>query len=353
MSWSLENPQALYLFALLLVLFVLKWVLQIGLKPGLPVSMDWISRGWNLLFLLRIPLYLGLSCWIVALARPQIHSQTLIPGQGVPQLALVMDVSASMGLLDLLEPQKLNALRRLNPQKFVQSGGLDAQGRLASAKMALQQILQGLDSAQASLVFFEGEPRLISPATRDLKWLSALVQTAHAGEIGVAGTLMGPALQLGAQSLGSEPNGSSLLLVTDGADPKGWNSLLPLVEWCKSKNIRIHSLAVGRAQPTESWYPFDSDSGWHWEKHLIQGPELADETLLRRLSQSTGGEFCRAGSSHELAQCVSGLSQSAKSKAENRVVQQSRSLSSFFFLWGLLALLCYPLLRLRWSSPWI
>jgi hypothetical protein len=302
---------------------------------------------------------------LLALAGPQLLRTQ--PAQGIDSahLAFAVDVSASMGLLDLLPPDSLERLRHQDAEGFVRGGGLDSLGRLGVAKQALRTLMHSAGPVEVALVAYDGAPRLLCPLTPDTSWIWAAAHALRVGAVGTPGTSLLPALAQARASLGAQAEGGAIVLLSDGADSDPSVTAQVLVaaldSGAKSASrpasgvgkVRVHTIAVGQPSVRPLWHPFADEQGkWQWEPHLTQPQELADEALLRELAATTRGTFCRATNAAEMEQCAQALAQSERLRGQERQVTVRVPVQRFLLGLALLGFLVQLVVWIRRGGPW-
>jgi Ca-activated chloride channel family protein len=272
----------------------------------------------HLPFILRL---LALSCIILALARPQKHTdEQLRKGQGI-DIVLTIDVSGSMLSQDF-EPNRLEVAKEV-AEEFIRSRPIDRIG----------------------IVIFSGESYTLCPITTDKNTLLTLVSGLRSGML-QDGTLIGEGLATAVDRLSKgDAKSKVVILLTDGKEEAPETRLIdPLtaLEIAKTQNVKVYTIGMS-AQNAES-VPEETSSG----KRKTATNDFLDEQLLRRIAGETGGEYFRARDKLSLQNIYQQIDKLEKSKIE---VQSLRHYQEEFIPLLLIALaLLFLELVLRFTT---
>jgi len=237
-------------------------------------------------FILRL---LALSCIVLALARPQRHTdEQLRKGQGI-DIVLAIDVSGSMLSQDF-QPNRLEV-----------------------AKEVAEEFIRGRPIDRIGLVIFSGESYTLCPITTDKNTLLTLVDGLRSGML-QDGTLIGEGLATSVDRLSkSDAKSKVVILLTDGKEEAPETRLIdPLtaLEIAKTQGVKVYTIGMS-ALNAES-IPEEMTSG-------KRGPATTgflDEQLLRRIAGETGGEYFRARDKLSLQNIYQQIDKMEKSKIE-------------------------------------
>lgn len=286
-------PKMLTLFALVPALiwwYVNKYNSRQGaLKMSTAFSFT-VSSFKNVLrhlpFVLRL---LALCCIILALARPQMHSdEQLRKGEGI-DIVLSIDVSGSM-----------------LSQDFVPN-------RLEVAKEVAEDFIRGRPIDRIGLVIFSGESYTLCPITTDKGTLLTEVNGLRSGML-QDGTLIGEGLATAVDRLSkSDAKSKVVILLTDGKEEAPETRLIdPLtaLEIAKAQRVKVYTVGMS-AQNAESVPEVIGG-----KKGRSAADNFLDEQLLRRIAGETGGEYFRARDKLSLQNIYRQIDQMEKSKIE-------------------------------------
>ena len=288
---------------ILLSLLILPFGLWIATKLGSPChSIHYSalhlfqSKTHNPHFIPFIFRFLGLTCLILALARPRgviehKHSQS----NGIDMI-LALDLSSSMQIPDFA----VNQMQRVS--------------RIHAAKAVLSEFIQQREQDRIGLVAFARYPYLVSPLTLNHAWLLKNLDRLNAGLI-EDGTAIGSAITMSINRLKDlKAKTRLIILLTDGVNNYGNVAPLLAADIAKSFQTKIYTIMVGNDQV----FPVD-------EQTLIQ------------MAEKTGGLFYRAYDVHSLQAIYKEINQLEKSK----VVLEGFKTYNEIFPWFLLLALIF------------
>lgn len=268
------NPQLLWLLLLLPAIALLRSrrgpraavrYSSVGLVRE--VARTTRSRAAWLLPYVRLP---AAALIIIALARPQTaHSSTSVKASGV-DVMLAIDVSSSMGALDL----SLDGKRT---------------DRLTVVKSVVDKFIDHRPNDRLGMIAFAGGPYLVSPLTLDHDWLQRNLARVQLGTV-EDGTAIGSALSAAVNRLRtSDAHTKLVILLTDGVNNAGKVPPQLAAEAAAALGIKVYTIGVGT--DGEAPMPITDEDG---ERRIVMAQADVDEPMLRKIAQTTGGEFFRA-----------------------------------------------------------
>jgi Ca-activated chloride channel family protein len=231
------------------------------------VSRTTRSRAAWLLPFLRFP---AAALLIIALARPQTaHSSTSIKASGV-DVMLAIDVSSSMGALDLSLAGK-------------------RADRLTVVKSVVDTFIDHRPNDRLGMIAFAGGPYLVSPLTLDHEWLQRNLARVELGTV-EDGTAIGSALSAAVNRLRtSDAHTKIVVLLTDGVNNAGKVHPQLAAEAAAALGIKVYTVGVGT--DGEAPMPVTDEDG---HRRVVMAQADVDEPMLRKIAETTGGEFFRA-----------------------------------------------------------
>jgi Ca-activated chloride channel family protein len=181
------------------------------------------SRAAWLLPFLRLP---AAALLIIALARPQTaHSSTSVKASGV-DVMLAIDVSSSMGALDLSLAGKRT-------------------DRLTVVKSVVDKFIDHRPNDRLGMIAFAGAPYLVSPLTLDHDWLQRNLARVELGTV-EDGTAIGSALSAAVNRLRtSDAHTKIVVLLTDGVNNAGKVHPQLAAEAAAALGIKVYTIGVG------------------------------------------------------------------------------------------------------------
>lgn len=266
---SFASPQYFILLAVIPILIAISHKYRINEHPTIRVSKipsAYLSSftdnfGDKLPILLR---YCTLVCLIIALARPQVASQSQdISSKGI-DIVIAMDVSTSMEAEDF-RPNRLEA-----------------------AKATASEFIDYRHNDRIGLVLFAAESFTQCPVTFDHSILKSFFDEIKIGML-EDGTAIGMGLSTAINRLkSSKAKSKVIILLTDGVNNTGKVSPLTAAELAEQYKIKIYAIGVGTKGM--ALYPIYTPFG----KHYMQTKVEIDEDLLNQIAHETGGNYFRA-----------------------------------------------------------
>lgn len=253
------------------------------------------SRAWGrwVPFWLR---FAAVVLLIVALARPQ-TSEILterVTSEGV-DIILTLDISGSMGTLDLDMARKKN--------------------RLDVVKEVAAEFVDQRPYDRIGLVVFAGFDQTQCPLTMDHGVLKEFLEKVQIAPQGKDGTALGDGLARTLRRLkDSEAKSKIVVLLTDGVDNRSRISPLTAAEIAASLEPKIKVYTIGAGTEGEAPLPVPS---------LLLGgrfrmvPTEIDEETLQEIARLTGGRYFRARDWKGLREIFKEIDQLEKSEIES------------------------------------
>lgn len=260
------------------------------------------------LFVLRV---LGISAFIVALARPQSSmSEEEINTEGI-DIIISLDISGSMEALDF-EPDRLGA-----------------------AKEKAREFIEGRKNDRIGLVVFAGESFTQCPLTIDHPVLLDMLKTVRTGII-EQGTAIGMGLATAVIRLKeSEAKSKVIILLTDGVNNSGFIDPLTAVTAAQEYGIRVYTIGVGK----NGMAPFKVQDFFGNIQYQQQEVRI-DEDLLKEIAERTGGKYFQATSNAALGNVYQEIDRLEKTRIEvTRLTNYTEEFYWFLIIGGLLFLL--------------
>ena len=253
----------------------------------------------------------------IALARPQwANKETLkhLYTQGI-DIALALDVSESMRATDF-EPNRLEA-----------------------AKRVVASFIDNRQSDKICAVIFGAAAFPLCPITLDYGVLKEFIKRVEFGIINGQRTAIGMGLATCVKMLkDSKAKSKIIVLLTDGQNNIGKIDPLTAAELAKASKIKVYTIGVGSRGVF--MVPIDTPLGI---QHVMQQADIDEETL-KKIADTTGGRYYRAGDQEELAKIYNEINKLEKSKIEVTEHEYYDELVHFFVIPALLLFLLEILL---------
>jgi Ca-activated chloride channel homolog len=268
--------------------------------------------------------YLGCSCLIVGLARPQFGiASSRVQTSGI-DIMLLLDVSLSMLSEDF-------------------SIGSERASRLEVVKQVTEKFISGRPDDRIGIIAFSGRAYLVSPLTLDHKWLIENLarlnirrvgdQTALGPSLVEDGTAIGSALATGANRLRDRRAKSRVIvLLTDGDNNAGKIPPLTAAEAAAAIGIKIYTIGAG----TNGLVPFPHSDGFGNTYYSQEYMPFKEDTC-REIARIGGGVFFRAIDTKTLKEIFNQIDQFEKTDLEVQKYQNYQDI----FGWLLGAGLCF------------
>ena len=242
-----------------------------------------LEKSWRIRIQPLLPLLFaaGLSCLVIALARPQRGlADSRIRTEAV-DIILLLDLSESMQTMDF---QKLN--RRMS--------------RLDASKDVIERFLDKRPNDRIGMVAFASLPYAVAPLTLDHEWLVQRMDGLHTGMLDGRSTAIGDGIASAVNRLrDSEAKSKIVILLTDGANNAGTLSPENAASAAEALGIKIYTIGAGGAR-----------TGFFMQRQEV------DETTLKKIAKTTGAQFYRARDLETLEEVYAEIDQLEKTEIE-------------------------------------
>ena len=221
------------------------------------------------------PLWLAAIAWlllVIACTRPQWLGEPIEQAVSGRDLMLAVDLSGSMEEQDF----------------FINKQPVD---RLTAAKMVASDFINRRVGDRVGLILFGSQAYLQTPLTFDRKTVMTLL---NESALGLAGenTAIGDAIGLAVKRLkNQQANSRVLVLMTDGANTAGEVSPLKAAELAVANKLKIYTIGIGADEMIVRSF---------FGNRKINPSVDLDENTLRKIAESTGGDYYRARNTDEL-----------------------------------------------------
>jgi len=321
---NLEFAYPAFFYALILLPLMAGWYLWRGRRSTAAMKISGFenlderigsSRIWlrHLLFVLRM---LIVALIIVVLARPQSSNRwEQVTTEGI-DIVMCMDVSGSMRAMDF-KPNRLEAAKNVGIE-FVNARQDDRFG----------------------LVVFAGESFTQCPMTTDRAVVINFMKDIDFGEI-EDGTAIGMGLATAVNRIkDSKARSKVIILLTDGVNNRGDVGPVTAAEIAADFGIRVYTIGVGTRGNAP--IPVQDMFGRMVTRNM---PVEIDEDVLRKIAETTDGEYFRATDNNKLREIYQEIDQMEKTRMD--VKQFSRKKEEYFpfLLAAVILLLSEILLR--------
>ena len=261
--------------------------------------------------IMRGLLYLSLTIFILALARPQLgKSLTEVEASGI-DIMVVLDVSGSMLTKDF-------------------TVGGDEATRVDAIREVTRKFIEGRPNDRIGIIAFAGRPYVVSPLTLDHDWL---IQNLDRVRIGLVedGTAIGSAIAAAANRLTDKKSKSrAIVLLTDGDNNAGKIPPDTAAEAIKALGIKLYAIGAG-SNGVAPVPVFDQNTGRPLTDAsgalLYQNQRVQfNEAGLKEVAKIAGGKFFRATDTDSLENVYADIDKLEKSTVSVKKFQQYRDL---------------------------
>jgi len=288
------NPEFFWLLLLLPLMLLWYWFWNKKSQANVTFSTtiafkktkSWSDALYHLLFVLRM---IAIALIVIALARPQTHSEnakTKIT-DGI-DIVMAIDVSASMLSQDL-KPNRFEALKKVASQ-FVKDRPNDRIG----------------------LVIYAGESYTKTPVTTDKSIILNALSEITYGQI-EDGTAIGMGLATAVNRLKeSKAKSRVIILLTDGVNNTGFIDPQTAAELAAEYGIKVYTVGIGTNGMALSPYALNADGSIIYRMQQVD----IDEPLMKKIAQVTKGRYFRATNNQKLQQIYDEINQMETTKIE-------------------------------------
>lgn len=318
---TLQSPA--YLFLLLLLIPVIVWyIIELHKSDASLLISDTseLRRQHRTarIYLLHVPFVLrvaAIALLSVALARPQLSNRWHKESTEGIDIMMALDISGTMQAEDL-RPNRLEA-----------------------AKEKATEFINNRPNDNIGIVVFAGESFCQCPLTTDHAVLINLFRSVHFGMI-EDGTAIGLGLANAVNRMkDSQTKSKVVILLTDGSNNRGDIDPLTAAEIAKTYGIRVYAIGVGSKEPAR--IPIQTPLGVQYTTIENQ----FDESTLKRIAQTTGGEYFRATNNNSLQSIYQQIDQLEKTKISVREYSKRSEAFMPFLLAALACLILEILIR--------
>lgn len=262
---------------------------------------------------------LALSCFIVAMARPQAGKvMSEVSSEGV-DILLALDTSGSMQALDFKVEGKPT-------------------DRLSVVKQVVMDFVKKRSRDRMGLIVFGEEAFVQCPLTLDH---GILLEFLKEVEIGMAGdaTAVGSAVGTGVNRMKDLKSKSKvLILLTDGRNNAGRIPPRKAAELAKSFGIKVYTVGVG----TRGKAPFLVKTLFG-QQYIYRDVDIDEETL-QSIAQKTAAKYYRATDTDKLKEIYEQIDKLETTEVKVKEYTEYKELFHFALIPGIILLLLEALL---------
>ncbi len=300
---TFNNPE--YLFLLFLLIPIVFWYFWEMRKSDASIQISTHRTIRNFpksfrVYFLHVPFALrviAITLLILALARPQLSNQWRTEKTEGIDIMMALDISSTM-LAEDLRPNRLEV-----------------------AKNVATEFILARPNDNIGLVVFAGQSFTQCPLTTDHAVLVNLFKSVEYGMI-EDGTAIGLGLANAVNRMKDSPTKSKvIILLTDGSNNRGEIAPATAAEIARTFGIRVYTIGVGSYG--QARIPVQTPLG---TQYVTVDSEF-DETTLKDIAQTTGGEYFRATNATALRAIYQQIDELEKTKI--RVQEYSKKTESY------------------------
>ncbi|TAF64711.1 MAG: VWA domain-containing protein [Cytophagales bacterium] len=317
-TFEWESFWYLYLFPIIPLLFLLRWLLSYRYAQKIEVALtaeELIKKPIRLLrFVPNIILSIVLLFLLIAAARPQrTNEQIEVSSEGI-DIILAIDISQSM-LIEDFQPNRLEA-----------------------AKKVATDFISGRKYDRIGIVIFSGEAYSLAPLTTDYQMLKNYLQDLAYTDINQSGTAIGSALAVSTNRLReSSVKTKVIILISDGDNTAGNIDPTTAAQLARAYNIKVYSILVG----IEGKVPAGKNAFG-----ITQYVEnTIDETTLKEIAKIGEGKFFRASNNKALQEVFTTINRYEKSEIKETRFQTTQDYYFIYLRWAMVFLIIWITLK--------
>ena len=263
----------------------------------------------------------ALVCFVVALARPQNAMEVEYTSTDGVDIMLALDVSGSMGTLDMLTRTEQAKLGVMNAERILKRGEYWKYSRLGYAQDVIAEFIGKRHSDRIGLSAFGARSFTQCPLTMDY---GSLLEILKASDDLARDTLVNNRTAIGdglmnalARLKMSDAKSRVVILLTDGRDNASVVPPVRAAEVAKSLGVKVYTVGVGKKNGKILSFQQNPWTGEiSWGERDITPEEGIDEDVLKAIASKTGGRFYRAENKAELEKIYSEIDELEKTEIE-------------------------------------
>jgi len=323
LSFQYESPIYLYALAVIPFVFFFRFLLFVNFRQKVEVAFfeTILKTHWSvyLRFLPDVLMTVILGLIIVALARPQKTTENLERTSEGIDIILVLDISESMKMQDLLPD------------------------RLEAAKDVAKNFVAGRIQDRIGLVVFSGEAFSLAPLTNDYDLLYKFIEEIDFQMINKPGTAIGLALGVATNRLmDSQAKSKVMILLSDGDNTAGNIDPFTAAKLASTYKTKIYTIGVGKdGKVLYGTDPFGQDQ--YIENQM-------DESTLRTIAKIGGGAYFRANDNKGLEDIFSKINKLEKSEYKEKRYKNTSDYYQIYLHWVAVLFLFWLFLKSTFIS---
>jgi Ca-activated chloride channel family protein len=317
-SFSWEHAEFFWGIAVVLVMFIVRWLLRYRFNQKLPVAVTQKELHVSPLNLIRlIPeflLMIVLVLMITALARPQKTNEKVEQWTEGIDIMLALDISQSMQMEDFVP------------------------NRLEAAKGVARNFINGRKQDRIGLVVFSGDAFSLTPLTTDYELLKSYLNDLSFDMIEKSGTAIGSAIGVVTNRMRESTSKSKVcILLSDGENNAGNIDPITATKLASAYGIKMYTIVVGK----EGLVPMGKD--------IFGRPQMyenyIDESTMRQIAKIGEGEFFRVTDNQALSQVFKRIDKYEKAEIKETRFKDTADYYYVYLQWAIIFFLLWMLLK--------
>ncbi len=225
--------------------------------------------------------------------------------------------------------------------------------RLERARIDALDLINSLHGNRAGLILFAGDAFVQCPLTIDYDALTSVINAIGNDTAVASGTNLAAPLEVAMKSLKPrEDTYALLILMTDGERTTG--DIDKALREIRRRGIKVFSIGIGtkNGAPIPVYDENGTRTGYKKDKYGKVVISSLDETVLKRIADTTGGYYFRAGTSYnEVNKLLGALETMKKREIETKKYTVYEERFQIPLALGILFLLLYIFTLVRAQRP--
>lgn len=241
---------------------------------------------------------------IFALAGPRFDAGEIRQKTEGIDIMIAIDLSDSMTAYDPAKELKTN-----NEIRHAHEEGKTLR-RIDSCKEEIKKFIEARPDDRIGLIAFADLPYAVCPPTLDHAWLLKQLSTLELHTIGEGTGLAAPIVSVVDRTKDSDAERKVMVLFTDGSNTVQ-NKVTPeqAAKIAHDYKLTVHTVGIGSRRA------YIEQSGF-FGKQLVSYPNAFDETLLKKIAETTGGRYYAADDRNAMREALAEIDKLEKTPEE-------------------------------------
>lgn len=241
---------------------------------------------------------------IIALAGPRFSAGEIRQKTEGIDIMIAIDLSDSMAAYDPAKSLRSNeAIRRAH-----EAG--ETLRRIDVCKEEIEQFIKARPNDRIGLIAFADLPYAVCPPTLDHAWLLKQMASLKLNSIGQGTGLAAPIISVVDRTKSSDAERKVMVLFTDGSNTVQ-NKVSPeqAAKIAHDYRLTVHTVGIGSRRSYVQQRGF-------FGSQLINYPNSFDETLLKKIAETTGGRYYAADDRDAMREALAEIDKIEKTPEE-------------------------------------